>query len=134
MSEGSLNGRGVRVLSVYGPFNSRTLVDMPTDVAMELLGPALGDCAPTLMVDAISQELGKMPDAISGSVLAALSLSMGFEIAHPYNSATSKSMCAKSLMEAWDKLRALAPPKRERDELDDLRTRHASRRSGVAGT
>jgi hypothetical protein len=125
--------RGVRVLSVYGPFESRTLVDMPTEVATKLLSADLASYAPTLMVDSIQRELDKAPDAVALSPLAALSLSMGFEIAHPYNSATSKSMCAKALMDALRELRALAPAKRERDEVDELRTRRDERRLGIAG-
>jgi hypothetical protein len=38
------------------------------------------------------------------------------------NSATSKSMCAKALFEGLDRLRALAPPKLEKNPLADIRS------------
>jgi len=45
-------------------------------------------------------------------------------------SATAFSMCAGRLIEALDRLRELAPPDEEQDELDELSTRRAARLGG----
>lgn len=86
------------------------------------------------VTEAVERDLAAMPSGVADSGLAAVALALAAELDAPKNSATSKSMCAGQLRDALRDLRALAPPKRERDELDDLRIRHASRRSGVAGT
>lgn len=121
-----------RVVSVYGPFASRALVDMSTKDAEKLLGDRLGDLAPSRVVDAIQRDLDAMPSGLSVSALAATALALGFELEHPYNSATSKSMCAKTLIESLDRLRALAPAEREADDLDDLAARRTARLGGSA--
>jgi hypothetical protein len=46
------------------------------------------------------------------------------------NSATSKSMCAKALVDVMRELRALAPPKPEEDEVERARKRRADRLAG----
>jgi hypothetical protein len=86
------------------------------------------------VTEAVERDLSVMPENVSQSGLAAMALTMAGILDDPKNSATSRSMCAKALQDALRELRALAPAKRERDELDELRTRHASRRSGIAGT
>ena len=129
-----LHDEGGRVVSVFGPFGSRALVEMPARVASELFGGAdLGSCGPCDVVDAIRRDLDVMPSSVSGSALAATALALGREIEHPFNSATSKSMCAKSLMEALATLRALAPPKRERDGIDRIAEQRERRRAAAAG-
>lgn len=50
----------------------------------------------------------------------------------PLNSATSKSMCTKALLDVMDRLRELAPPKQEADALDDLAKRRERRLTGSA--
>jgi len=52
---------------------------------------------------------------------------------HP-NSATSKSMCAKALLEVMQQLRQLAPPAKKETDLDKVRARRAARRSGIAAS
>jgi hypothetical protein len=56
---------------------------------------------------------------MAGSTLAATALSLAVELDGD-NSATSKSMCAKALADVMRELRALAPPRKENDDVTDL--------------
>lgn len=49
------------------------------------------------------------------------------------NSATSKSMCAKALLDTLDRIRELLPEKEEGDELDDLARKRAERLLAAGG-
>lgn len=124
---------GARVVSVFGPFASRVLVEMPASVAEGLFdGQPLGDCAPGNVVDAIARDIEPMPGTLSSSAIAAVALALGREIEHPYNSATSKSMCAGRITEIMGELRALCPPERKADSIDDLAAARDARRAAVA--
>jgi hypothetical protein len=61
--------------------------------------------------------------------MAATALALAVELDGP-TSATSKSMCAKALVDVMRELRALAPAEKENDGLDDLAAR---RRKRIAG-
>lgn len=67
---------------------------------------------------------------LAQSALAASTLALAREIDEPTNSATSKSMCAKVLLETLDRLRGLIPTDQEADGLDDLAARRATRLAG----
>lgn len=127
-----------RVCSVYGPFNNRVLVDMPIDLAHELFGESfLADSKLTRLIEAVERdiaELAKRDPGLADSALAATAVAMAYEIAHPFNSATSKSMCAKQLREALEELRDLAPDRPEEDGVDDLSKRRAKRLAGRAAS
>lgn len=69
---------------------------------------------------------------LASSAVAAGALAMAMELDDPGNSATSKSMCMKALMDAMDHLRALSPVVEEADGLDEIAARRA-RRLGGAG-
>lgn len=74
-------------------------------------------------------------DAVqSGDVegLAALALALAAEVDNPENSATSKSMCGRTLLETLKQLRELAPPAEKEDKLDELSDRRARRRGSAA--
>lgn len=73
-------------------------------------------------------ELAGRDERLAESGLAASALALARELDNP-NSATSKSMCARSLLETLDRLRQLAPPERKRDRIDELASRRASRRA-----
>lgn len=128
-----LRSRAV-VLSVFGAFNARTMVVLPTELAMQLLGANLPDHAPSHVVDGVERDLAEIREADEGlaeSGLAAAAVQMAFELAHPYNSATSKAQCAKALHDLLDRLRELAPDEGEEgDGLDELSARRAERRAG----
>lgn len=122
------------VVSVYGPFGNRTLVDMPTDW-VEIIFKEIGrPPSPSRVIDAVSLEMEKLRkvDAeLADSALAATALALAFELDHPGNSATSKSMCARALNETMDKIRALAPPADEKDGVDELSQAREKRRAAV---
>ena len=84
--------------------------------------PESGDVARAMWCD-----LGRLPADLAGSVLAASALALAREIDDPGNSATSKSMCARALLDTVDRLLARAPADEERDGLDDLTSRRSNR-------
>lgn len=82
------------------------------------------------VVDAVHRELDQIakrdPDlALSG--YAATAIALARDLDDPSSSATSKSMCARSLSDALDRLRELAPAEEKEDELDKLRNSRAKR-------
>lgn len=123
---------GMMLVSVHGAFNSRALVDMSADQAAELFGqPLNSSLSPTHVIDATLGEIAdiaKRDRALAESALAASAIALSYEIQNPFNSATSKSMCARELRETMSKLRELAPPEQKKDALDELKARRASRR------
>lgn len=83
---------------------------------------------------AVLSDLKGLPAEMSKSGLAALALTLAREVDSPGNSATSKSMCARVLFDALERLRELAPVEEKADGLDDLVARRAARLAGVAGS
>jgi hypothetical protein len=67
------------------------------------------------------------PDLAEGG-LAMAALQLAKELDDPGNSATSKSMCGKTLADTLATLRSLAPPEAKRDSIDDLAAARARRR------
>lgn len=80
--------------------------------------------------DALRLELKEMTG--SRSTLAASALALAREMDDPDNSATSKSMCARSLIETMERLLSLEPPKKENDRLDELSDLRTKRLAGRA--
>ncbi len=130
-----LHERGARVVSVFGAFGSSTMVEMPATLAAELFGDRpLGDCSPTGVVDAVTRDLAALPENLRTSGLATVALALARELEHPHNSATSKSMCAGRIVDIMGVMRALAPPERKADSIDEIAARRdAQRRAGGAG-
>lgn len=86
---------------------------------------------------AVARDLAEMAlraPGIDESTLAAAALELARQLDDVGNSATSKSMCARSLIETMDKLRELAPPEEESDALDDLAAKRAARLARRAAT
>lgn len=132
--EGDLQAMGARVVSVFGPFNSRVLIEMPAEEAAKLFPDGFGAAAPSRVIEATELELGRIrrrAEDLADSALAGSAVAMAREIEHPYNSATSKSMCAKELRETMGRLRELMPAVEERDEIDELRDRRVQRAGGA---
>lgn len=75
------------------------------------------------------QALSRRDELLASSALAASALALAGEM-DADNSATSKSMCARALQDVLDRLRELAPPVEEGDDLDDLSARRAARLAG----
>ncbi len=82
-------------------------------------------------VERYIEELRERDPALADGPEAALALALAREIDAP-NSATSKSMNAHQLRDTMTRLRELCPPERVRDELDELRDRHARGRTEAA--
>jgi hypothetical protein len=78
-------------------------------------------------------EIAASDARLAASGLAASALALAREIDEPGNSATSKSMCAKALMDALGQLRDLAPPAREETELERHRRERSERRANPGG-
>lgn len=129
-----LYGSGARVISVFGPFMKRTMIEISTDLAREIFDPQqLDEAGRTNAIDATLKDLAAIRQrnpAVADSALASSALRMAYEIEHPFNSATSKSQCAKELRQAMDRLLELAPPDEEgKGKLDAIKGGRAKRRS-----
>jgi hypothetical protein len=71
--------------------------------------------------------------ALAASAGAMAALSLARELDDRANSATSKSMCAKALVETLAELRKRAPAeKQEKSRVDELRERRAKRQGRTA--
>lgn len=80
------------------------------------------------MVASLERDLAVLGDLPAGSAaLVASAFALAREL-DSKNSATSKSMCARALREALDRLRELAPPREKPDRLDELKARRSQRR------
>jgi hypothetical protein len=79
------------------------------------------------VVDAALRDLESLGGKAASSALAETALALARELDDPDNSATSKSMCAKSMVDVLRELRSLAPPAKENDDLDDLAARRSVR-------
>lgn len=84
---------------------------------------------------AVERDVKALGGDLAGSVLAETALALARELDQE-NSATSKSMCAKSMVEVLAEMRALVPPTPEEDEVERARKRRADRlaRQSAAGT
>jgi hypothetical protein len=123
------------VVSVGGPFNARSLIELPTEIAAEILGDAFFSAGPTNVTEAVARDLDKLRERspeLAESTLAATAARLACELENPFNSATSKSMCARSLIEALERLFEQAPDEEQGDRLDDLSARRAARIAGGA--
>ena len=133
----TLHELGGRVISVYGTRTSRVLIEVPIDAAQELFdGMSLEQAAPSVVMDAVRRDLDDLQardEALAKSSLAATAVALAYELANPFNSATSKSMCAKELRAIADRLRELAPDEApEADGVDQLAERREQRRAQAA--
>mgnify|MGYP003406300884 CR=1 FL=1 len=85
------------------------------------------------VVEAVEKDLralAKRASGVDSSALAATALMLARELDNAGNSATSKSMCARVLVDVFDRLEALVPENEETDSLDDLSARRAARLAG----
>lgn len=132
-----LHERGANVVSVYGPFNARCLVEMPAALAEELFPKGLGVSCRVNVISAVEHDvaaIGARDPELAESALAASAVALAYEIEHPFNSATSKSMCAREMRDTLDRLRDLAPEEQTKDGLDDLSAARANRRQRSAAS
>lgn len=129
-------GPSARVVSVFGPKHTRALIELPAELAEQMFG-RLDESPRSEVVEAVQRDLAEIAERdkeLSESGLAAVAVRLALELDHPYNSATSKGQCAKTLNETLDRLRELAPEKEESDGVDDLAARRRARLKGGAAT
>jgi len=129
-----LHAMGARVVSVFGPFNSRVLIEMAAETAQEMFPDPLAISGHTNVIDGAGREvesIRKRDEELAESALAASAVALAREIEHPYNSATSKSMCAREMRDTLDRLRELVPPAERKDKVDEVAAKRASRRATV---
>lgn len=136
-SQVDLRELGGAVVSVFGPFNAYALIRVRAEVAQQLFGEgSLKDARPSEVVDAAMRDvaaIGERDEALGESALAAAVVALAMEVADPYNSATSKSMCVREMREVLEELRGLLPPVKTQDGVDDLARARAARRRAAAG-
>jgi hypothetical protein len=85
------------------------------------------------VVEAVDRDLERMGGDLADTALAAMARVLAAELDNGGTSATAKSMCAARLQEAMDRLRELAPPRKENDVIDEVGSRRAERRAKAAG-
>lgn len=130
--------RSGRIVSIYGPFGTRALVEMPTDTAMQLFhgdDPDL-EVPRAEVVDAALRDvaaIAKRDKALGESALAAALVALAVEVVHPGNSASAKARCVAEIREALAYLRELAPPERKEDSVDELQRARDARRRAAGG-
>jgi hypothetical protein len=83
---------------------------------------------PPTTVAGVESDLKALPSHLARSGLAATALSLARQLDLDETSATAKAACARSLVQVQRELRALAPPRKEVDELDELTARREARR------
>lgn len=118
---------------VISVFKNRSLIEVPTETAAELFGEQLGDFGRTHVIEAVERdiaEIAKRDQGLAESGMAAAALRMAYELENPWNSATSKAQCAKSLCELLEALLERAPEAPKKDGVDALSTERANRREG----
>lgn len=123
---------GARVISVFGPFGSRAMIEVSAYLAVHLFREPLADSGRTNVIDAVEHDLAEireLDEELANSALAATAERMAYELEHPFNSATSKAQCAKALNETMDRLRELSPEQEEGDSLDAISNRRKGRRT-----
>jgi len=124
-------------VSVFGKFGSRVMVEMSATTAGQLFTGLPENSSHTRLVEAIENDLDEIrrrAPEVADSAIAASAIAMATEMENPYNSATSKSMCARVLIDSLDRLRELAPAPEGADRLDDLSSRRQARLAGSAKT
>jgi hypothetical protein len=84
------------------------------------------------VVDAVTRDIEALGSRAVGSTLAETALALAAELDKPKNSATSKSMCAKAMIDVFRELRFVAPARQEADGVDELTRRRADRRAASA--
>lgn len=125
------------IVSVFkvGKFVERALVEMPAELAFQIAKPDRGNPLIAVVAEGVYRDLAAaaaVAPALAQSALAGTAIRLAMEMENPYNSATSKSMCARALIETMEQIRALMPDgEEEGDELDELEKRRQAREAAA---
>lgn len=76
-------------------------------------------------------DIAARDEKLAQSGLATQALALAKELDNP-NSATSKSMCARALLETLDRLLELAPVEEKLDDIDEIAAQRARRQAAAA--
>lgn len=126
-SAAEAQGEGAGRVAAEAPSDLVMLVDdEDEDDRCASCGQIIPETDETL--SAVDRDLALLPDELAQSGLAASARALARELDRP-NSATSKSMCARALHDALDRLRDLAPPRKTHDRLDEVNEKREQRRS-----
>lgn len=120
---------------VVSVFKNRTLIEVPTETAAELFGQALGEYGRTHTIEAVERdiaEIARRDPELAASGMAAAALRMAYELENPWNSATSKAQCAKSMRELIEALLERAPEAPNEDGVDAIGAEREARLAGGA--
>lgn len=124
---------GARVLRVH---QDRTTIEVSTDLAAFLFRKPLSESGQASVATAVEEDLAlirQRDEKVANSAIAAAALRMGYELDDPFNSATSKSQCAKALQAHMDRLLELSPPGQEEEgKLHELKSQREARRLAAA--
>lgn len=131
---GPLRAAGARVLRVFGLKRERALIEVPTEAIGELLAQASDEDSVVTAVERDLEQIARLDPELSGTAEAAVAIELARQLDDPFNSAHSKSLCARALIEALEDLRERAPDAPEADSLDELAARRATRLARAAGT
>jgi hypothetical protein len=122
---------------VISVFKNRTLIEVPTETAAELFGQALGEYGRTHTIEAVERDIAdiaKRDSELAESGMAAAALRMAYELENPWNSATSKAQCAKSMRELLEALLERAGEAPTKDGVDALSAEREARLTGGSAT
>lgn len=120
---------------VVSVFKNRALIEVPRDTAEELFGQPLGDHGRVHTIEAVERdiaEIAKRDPELAECGMAAAALRMAYELENPWNSATSKAQCAKSMRELIEVLLERAPEAPTKDGVDALSAERETRLKGGA--
>lgn len=123
-----LTGRSTAALSIVRAIAGRRRTRRSGGKLSLILGS--GDAVS--VVEAVQRDLATIAAVapeLAICTLAATALSLAEEM-DGHNSATSKSMCAKALVDIMQELRALTPEQAKGDGVDELIARRAARLAG----
>lgn len=122
-----------RVVSIFGPFGSKALVEVSIHTARKMIDADVIAPRAFGVIDAVDREIELLRERsprLADSALAAGLRALAYDLENPYNSLTSKSQATKELREGTDRLRELAPPEVRQDGIDQLADRRAERLAG----
>jgi hypothetical protein len=83
------------------------------------------------VVQAVTDEIARMPAELGESALASLALACAENIDAARPGSTPGAMWAQRLQDVLKELRGLAPPPKSNDGIDRLRNRHTARRAAA---
>lgn len=131
------DGTPAFVISVFGPPGGRRcLIEVSAATAEDLFQQPLASVARFHTIEAVERDIAAIAERdlkVAESGMAAAAVRLAYELENPYNSATSKAQCAKSLRELIERLLEEAPAEEKEDEVSRIGASRSSRIDGGSG-